>query len=311
MRRRQGYTIIELLVAMALIMTIMAILSTAYVSGLDTFSRLKGIGDMSEKLRVATTILRRDLSADHFTGAARLSDPSFDAQPPREGFFQVINGGTVNEGSDGFGNPSLVATQDILYFSVKLRGNRQEDFFRGDPNFANATFFTQPTDATYSGYQWAEVCYYVLPIAGGTTTGPAPGQQLYALYRAERAIVANNTGLNGGNPLTMSIGPNGFNTPSSIQTVANRGLQIPASLTGTTDTLLLSDVLNFDVQVMMVPPAAVVGPVGGLMQGVSPFTDMNYDTANPVSQIFAVQIIIRVYDLKTRQSRQITLVQDL
>ena len=46
MRRRQGFTIVELLVAMALIVLIMSIISEAFVEGLGTFRELKGIGDL-------------------------------------------------------------------------------------------------------------------------------------------------------------------------------------------------------------------------------------------------------------------------
>lgn len=320
MQRRQGYTLIELLVSMALIMTIMAILSQAYVSGLDTFSKLKGIGDMSEKLREASTILRRDLAADHFTGSTRLSDPTFTLNPPREGFIQLIQGAPSQpEGVDGFGNPSYVATSDIIYFTVKLRGNRPEDFFVGDAGVANmnTTFFNQPKDARYDGVnnglysgQWAEVCYYLLPIANVpagsamTTPGAAGGpmQQLYALYRAQRAIVANNTGLAGGNFPMMSISPatGTFNTPSTVQNPANRAIKNLQGMPN--DALLLSDVLNFDVRAMPV--------------GTTNFTDVAaFDTANLVGGngvgLAAVKIIIRVWDLKTRQTRQVTVIQDL
>src|SRR5262245_46777387 len=66
--RRQGFTVVELLVAMALIVFIMTILSEAFSAGLKTFRDLKAAGDMSERLRSATTVLRSDLlAADHFS----------------------------------------------------------------------------------------------------------------------------------------------------------------------------------------------------------------------------------------------------
>lgn len=48
---RRGFTLIELLYAMALIVFVMAILSQAFVAGLESFRRLKGIGDLNEGLR--------------------------------------------------------------------------------------------------------------------------------------------------------------------------------------------------------------------------------------------------------------------
>src|SRR6516162_8020749 len=88
--KRQGFTLVEMLVAMALTLFIMVILSQAFITGLDTFSKLKGIGDMEETLRVAINNLRSDLTLDHFEGKRRLSDPAFLlAGPPQQGFFRV------------------------------------------------------------------------------------------------------------------------------------------------------------------------------------------------------------------------------
>lgn len=312
MRRRQGYTLVELLVAMALILLIMSILSTAYVAGLDTFTKLKGLGDMAEQLRMATTILRRDLAADHFTGAGRLSDPSFVTNPPREGYFVASNAASFAEGGvlDMYNNPSPVSVQSALRMTVKLRGNRMEDFFAVPlaPDSPAFTFFGQPQDAYYGGYQWGEVAYFLLP-QGQTTTGPAGTQKpLFALYRAQLAVMANSPGP--GNPalvnlISISPATGNFNTPSALVNPANR----PAINTA---SLLLSDVLNFDVQVL---------PAAGASFLPSPGLVMNYDTANSVLMInnqpaattglYAVQIILRVYDIKTRQARQITVIQDL
>src|SRR5689334_21797276 len=74
---RKGFTLIEMMVATALTMFIMAILSQAFVTSLDVFSGLKGLGDMEANLRTAGTLMRADLAADHFEGKRRLSDPDF------------------------------------------------------------------------------------------------------------------------------------------------------------------------------------------------------------------------------------------
>ena len=90
MRQRRGFTMVEMLVSVALVIFIMVILSEAFVAGLETFRQLKAIGDMEERLRAAAQVLRRDLAADHFEGKRRLSDPDFWLQgPPREGFFRI------------------------------------------------------------------------------------------------------------------------------------------------------------------------------------------------------------------------------
>jgi type II secretory pathway pseudopilin PulG len=146
MRPRRGFTIVELLVAAALIMFMMLIISQAFVIGLDSFRRLKAIGDMNERLRGVANQMRADLAADHFEGKKRMSDPYFwDQGPPREGFFRIWQGiqhtagGPRNfiEGTDNdfdpatypAGYPSYRGTGFILHFTVKKNAKRREDFF--------------------------------------------------------------------------------------------------------------------------------------------------------------------------------------
>jgi prepilin-type N-terminal cleavage/methylation domain-containing protein len=72
--RPKGFTVIELLVAMALIVLIMAVLSEAFVAGLSAFRSLKAIGDMQERMRLGASRLKQDLSLRHFEEDRRLSD---------------------------------------------------------------------------------------------------------------------------------------------------------------------------------------------------------------------------------------------
>src|SRR5262245_29335828 len=72
---RTAFTLVEMLIAMALTIFVMVILSQCFILGLETFSCLKEIGDMQEELRSAANLLRADLSQDHFEGKRRLSDP--------------------------------------------------------------------------------------------------------------------------------------------------------------------------------------------------------------------------------------------
>src|SRR5262245_18715770 len=126
MRRQHGFTIVELLVTMAVILFIMAILTQAFVSATDTFRNLKAAGDMAEKLRATTQLLQRDLAADHFEGKKRLSDPNFwQNGPPQQGFFQIYQGsalttpdGTV-EGADTNTIGSYRNTDHALAFTIK------------------------------------------------------------------------------------------------------------------------------------------------------------------------------------------------
>src|SRR2546423_1073885 len=94
MQKRRAFTIVEMLVSLALIILIMVVLSEAYSIGLTTFRDLKAIGDMEERLRTVSTLMRSDLTADHFDGRRRLSDPQFWVQgPPTQGYFRIWWGG--------------------------------------------------------------------------------------------------------------------------------------------------------------------------------------------------------------------------
>src|SRR5262245_8712191 len=71
---RAGFTLVEMLVALALTVFMMAILSEAFVTGLDAMSRMKALGDLEEKLREVAALVRRDLAANHFDGTRRLAE---------------------------------------------------------------------------------------------------------------------------------------------------------------------------------------------------------------------------------------------
>jgi len=141
MKRRQGFTLVELLVAMALIIFMMAILSGAFQAALGTFRNLKAQGDLAEKLRATAQILQRDLAANHFDGNRRLSDPTFwNNGPPSQGFFQIYQGSPgILEGLDldDIGSypsnyndiGSYRSIDHKLAFTVKLVGNDMGDFF--------------------------------------------------------------------------------------------------------------------------------------------------------------------------------------
>jgi prepilin-type N-terminal cleavage/methylation domain-containing protein len=372
--KRQGFTLVEMLVAMALTLFIMVILSQAFITGLDTFSKLKGIGDMEETLRVATSNLRNDLALDHFEGKRRMSDPTFLALPPRQGFFRVyqktppfFEGSDLDDPNPPNNSPGLDPTQNppgypihVLHFTVKLRGNRRENFLTatvpsGSPLLsANTNFFLQPTDGVYQNNafnsQWGEVVYFV--VANGKVTEPAMGYTLgtplFSLYRAQFVVASRNDLVNAALVPGSSLGsytnvacnvdtsgnlyfytpgdlaqqpappstippPNGTFVsprtidPTSLDPINNtitRGTTtgVPASPMA---TLLTNNVVHFTVQ-MLTKSAA----------GVSD-TDFNidqrdYDTAaSPGYQVLALQIIIRVWDQKTQQSRQISIVQDM
>jgi prepilin-type N-terminal cleavage/methylation domain-containing protein len=371
MRQRRGFTLIEMLVATALTLFLMAVVSQCFVTALDTFSNLKGIGDLESGLRTATMDLRFDLTQDHFEAKRRLSDTNIGNY--REGFFVIYQGSASTlEGNDNdTGLPSLTATNHVLHFAVKQRGNRLENFFSaavpsGSPLLTQpVSYFSQSLDAFYTpssnvifNSPWAEVAYFLYPT--GTTTSPydptsTSGTQLYGLFRCQLVVVprtdqvnnlaATNGQLYGGSYLNVACTDNGnpatpttFNnpiqffspndlaggtrtlTPANLAnpTVAfNRGSLSIASLSGLSNigaTQVLSNVLSFNVRVFTSSSLSTSTSSASLQTGdvdLSTTFPATWDSSSATTPISAIQISIRVWDQKTQQTRQITMIQDM
>ena len=229
MRRRQAFTITELLVAMALIVFIMYILAEAFAAGSGAFRNLKAIGDMNERLRTTSNLLRKYLSADHFNGRARMSDPNFwQNGPPQEGFFRIWQDFNPNnvagmpfdssniEGTDLDGNTSYSSqgTGQGLHFAVKFRGNNRGDFFRanipqrvtgypGPPPFLQSPLLLLPFPDTRFQEQgsntlcspWAEAALFLRATGESTDDPTNPGNSLplFSLRLRQRVLVPDNS----------------------------------------------------------------------------------------------------------------------
>jgi prepilin-type N-terminal cleavage/methylation domain-containing protein len=81
---RRAFTLQELLVAMALILLIMVILGEGFTTGVESFRKLKGIGDLGERLRTATVPLRRALQQSHFESTRFIADTYLNGVADRE-----------------------------------------------------------------------------------------------------------------------------------------------------------------------------------------------------------------------------------
>ena len=103
--RRSGFTLVELLVAAALALVAMTVLSLAFQTGLTTLSHLKSVVGMAEQLRAAEAVLRRDLAAPHlesdFGEPVRLTGRG----PVAKGYVAFTQGGQALVGGNtlGFG----------------------------------------------------------------------------------------------------------------------------------------------------------------------------------------------------------------
>lgn len=71
---RAGLTLVEMLIALALSIFIMAIMSEAFVKGLEAFGQFKALSDLEQRLRTFANIVRRDLRAPHFDTSRKLSE---------------------------------------------------------------------------------------------------------------------------------------------------------------------------------------------------------------------------------------------
>jgi len=249
-RRRSGLTLPELMVAAAMSMVIMLIIAFAFREGINSFRKLRGVGQMQDRLRSAQNVLKRDLSSEHFGGLFQqgingpyVRDQRLDIigwKPPEEGYFEVRqltpsqielapNGTPL---VDGDGIPSYAATDHSLRFTVKLTGKRQQDWFYafvagngtgiGDVDFSSATA---------AATRWAEVAYFLSPNGDN-----ANGTPLYTLYRQEKPLFASAAG---------------YQTPTTVARAANRsgGATFNYAPTGSGDDILITDVLSFEVKV--------------------------------------------------------------
>ena len=87
---RPAFTIIELLVALALVLFIMSIISQVFVDSSEAFRSMRAKAELSEKLRFLTQTIRADLRSNHFEANRRLSDSDFWSDgPPQVGYFRL------------------------------------------------------------------------------------------------------------------------------------------------------------------------------------------------------------------------------
>ena len=219
---RNAFTLVELMVAMALIILMLSIMSQAFVIATGTMQGLKEVADMQEKIRPAITLLQRDLGANHFEGSKKLSDPEFwDNGPPKEGYFMLWQDQAFEpSGNEGTYNGvsfkrSAALANHMLAFTVKLPGKSPNDFFECSslPSFGFGTIFTNATtnvgmkDANIRRFEsnsnfihsdWAEVAYFlgphnvgVSPVSDGNTDGKnnPPSLPYFNLYRQQKLVL--------------------------------------------------------------------------------------------------------------------------
>lgn len=226
---RPGFTIVEMMVATALVLVIMLIISQAFASASKTFRTIRAAGDMQAQLREGITTQRRDLAADHFgspygsaRGGPRVSDQRLDQagwQPPYRGYFEIrqlgdpIFGGPPSirepmQANNGFGNTDgegLTSTRAInhrMRFTVHLADAPGTDLFTAkfDRRFTTdprVNAFVNDQDILYT--RWAEISYLLEQMtddasANGIANTQTNGLGLtrYTLRRRVRLLAPQN-----------------------------------------------------------------------------------------------------------------------
>lgn len=204
---RPAFTLMELLVATALILFIMAIIAQMFGSGSRTFSNMRNAAQLSSNARTGINVLRTDLGrehfdAPHFFGGPYLMNQRLDQvgwQPSEKGYVEILNFEsatvpvTIVEPSaaptaDGEGLISSRATSHYIKFTVHHPDDQAApaDLYCAQyhPRLA-----MEPGVNPYSAFsptlysQWAEVCYWLQVRTGETTP---TGLQLHNLRRRVR-----------------------------------------------------------------------------------------------------------------------------
>jgi type II secretory pathway pseudopilin PulG len=200
-RSRGAFTIIELMVALALIVFIMTILSAAFAAAAQTFRDLKAQGDLAEQLRGVMTLLRRDLAAPHFDpNTKKLSDLDFWTKnngPAAGGFFRIWQDARPLQGPPGTVYPSngiipsYVTSRSMLHFTVALPGLTPNDFFATD---VGANAWTVANGGTGAGTQLFDPQFtsvfnqdqrFQFPIPPVAPVAPVPATAIFKSQYAE------------------------------------------------------------------------------------------------------------------------------
>jgi len=284
--RRSGFTLIELMVAAALSLVIMTIMALAFQSAMSTLSTLKSLGDQADRLRTAEVMLRADLDAEHIVGddggAIKVSDLRFDqgTQTFKNGYFKIdtakpfMTTTTVSEGidSDGIQSTRMNAPGDnALTMTVRRTSRTTSDLFGGPDNGIGRVSDTLGDPGVS---QWAEVKWQL------GTPNTINGVQMFPLHRIVKAV---------GNPVK---------TPSAMTTAAGTSLG---------DDIVLTNVVSFEVKPLLFNRDGQT-----VSAGIdTPYSDTSWNTASttaPTTRCVAVLIKVRLYDIKTKLTRQMSLI---
>jgi len=117
--KRPGFTLVEMLVAVALVLFILALFAGLMQTAMQGVRDAKGINAVDQKLRNAVTLLKADLRQVYLAnGGTRFSPAELFTRRdriPTAGYFSIYeNSRALPQGVDEYGNPVSVDYDDIL-----------------------------------------------------------------------------------------------------------------------------------------------------------------------------------------------------
>ncbi len=337
-RRRGGFTLVELMVAAAVSVVIMAVMAGAFQSGTDTMRYMRSVGGMQDQLRAATEMIRHDLQADHFVardgdvGASgqKISGAKLSGQwltdskwkPPAGGFFRIQGTGKAMDlnVSDGLTFPSQNATDHLIHFTSVLAGDKPQNTYtvsQGSNTLSSPlaeisyALDSQNTGATPNGTQTFKLVRRQRLAAKATADKAALGGGDVAVVAQGNGAVATFADFSGANATTFRLADNRSAGDTNIGAISSAGRQ--------GDDILLSNVLSFEVKASWAGPGEPTPspsnydyPFDNIPGGVFD-TGYGTDTSKTPQKIRvkALQIRVRIYDPKLKSARQVTIVQDM
>jgi prepilin-type N-terminal cleavage/methylation domain-containing protein len=238
--KRKGFTIVELLVALALVLFIMSIISQVFVDASEAFRSARSKAELTEKLRFITQTLRADLRSRHFENGRKLSDPDFwKIGPPKSGYFrleQKLDYSSLDTKSSVSGDNLYIGKPDtgcLIAFTSFLDGQNPGSFHSVNASANLATWLNgggfSPRDTRFEETNTfnspdAEVAWFMAPDIAGFSSeypmqdeplSPSPTMKVYSLIRRVWPLAPERQRANS-NTLSVladgvSVNPFGFN----------------------------------------------------------------------------------------------------
>ncbi len=206
-KERPGFTIVELLVALALVLFIMSIISQVFVDASEAFRSARSKAELTEKLRFITQTIRADLRSRHFENGRKLSDSDFwQDGPPKAGYFRLeqasfsspvttLSGDNFPLGTPGDGNlmafTSFLDGQNPGSFHSISASNTLKTWLSSGGFSPRDTRFEDLSQNTFNSPD-AEVAWFMAPDIAGFSSeypmqdeplSPFPTMKVYSLIR--------------------------------------------------------------------------------------------------------------------------------